>query len=98
MAGLRAIGMVFGGLYLLFVIVVGGGLTWVSMKAKGDIAGVSNGSAAFDSTSESEAERRARRERLREHYADIDREYRQARDGVRIDTDSAAPMVDVERR
>ena len=94
MAGLRAIGMVFGILYFLFVVIVGGGLTWVSMKASDDIASMDNSSDRAER--EEERQRRAYY-RDRGYYGsdEWERERRRERDGITIDSDSTEPMVDL---
>ncbi len=90
MAGIKAIAMVFGTLWLLF----GLGLAWTSMKFKNDVQSehVAGESESVSTSEEREERRRAARER----WSEAEREYRRDREGVNIDSGSARPMVDVD--
>jgi len=75
-------------LWLLF----GAGVSWVAWKARNDLATSSSESARADNyMDDDEANGRP------SYYDEYDRERRRERDGVRIDTDSAKPMVDLDR-
>ena len=85
MAGLRAIGMVFGMLWLLFVLVVGFGGTYLDHQLHSAPESVSN----VDDTAD-----RSDRDRYTSQHDEWEREIDREREGVHIDTDSTRPMVD----
>jgi len=83
-------------LWLLF----GAGVSWVAWKAKSDLASSSSEASLASGDETDSDDRLSARERNRQRFedmiAEMDNERARERDGVRIDTDSARPMVDVD--
>jgi hypothetical protein len=86
MSGLKAIGMVFGGLMFLLMMFVGAGTAYYKERARQE--------AVQRDIPEASAEEYSRG--YRGNRAEIDREIEREAEGVHIDTDSARPMVDVD--
>jgi hypothetical protein len=85
MSGLKAIGMVLGGLWLVLMILIGAGNAYYDRRDRPQVE--------RDIPEASDADYSAG---YRPSYDDeYYRERRREREGVNIDTDSARPMVDV---
>jgi hypothetical protein len=86
MSGLKAIGMVLGGLWLVLMILIGAGNAYYDKRARQavprDIPEASDDEyrAGYRPSDNDEAER----------------DYRRRREGVTIESGSARPMVDVD--
>jgi hypothetical protein len=86
-SGLKAIGMVFGGLWLFLMMIIGAGNAYYKKRAQQHHVPRDIPEASYDDY------RRGYRASADDDY---DREYRRAREGVHIDSGSAKPMVDVD--